>query len=249
MNKESGALQKKVAVITGAGRGIGKAIALSFAREGAAICCVSRTEAEIKTTARQISDSGGQGIAIQADVCTYESMEAMYQSAVEQLGGIDIVIINAGINLDRRTVEASIVADWHKTLETNLFGAYNSAKAAIPHLKARGGGKIITLGSGIGHRGNKERSAYAASKAGLWSLVTVLAQELWPYNITVNELIPGPVETSLTGEAEVRSSEVFRIESEWVKTPDDVTPLALFLASQPESGPTAQSFSLMRRPK
>ena len=249
MNKDNGALQDKVAVITGAGRGIGKAIALSFAREGAAICCVSRTEAEIKATAREISDLGGRGMAIQADVCNYESMETMYKSAAGQLGGIDIVVINAGTNLDRRTVETSVVADWHKTLETNLFGAYNSAKAAIPYLKERGGGKIITLGSGIGHRGNKERSAYAASKAGLWSLVTVLAQELWPYNITVNELIPGPVETSLTGEAEASRSEVFKIKSEWVKTPDDVTPLALFLASQPDHGPTAQSFSLMRRPK
>ena len=249
MSKDSGALHKRVAVITGAGRGIGKAIALSFAREGAAICCVSRTEAEIKTTALEISDVGGRGIAIQADVCNYESVQTMYQSAAGQLGGIDIVVINAGTNLDRRTVESSIVADWHKTLETNLFGAYNSAKAAIPYLKERGGGKIITLGSGIGHRGNKERSAYAASKAGLWSLVTVLAQELWPSNITVNELIPGPVETSLTGDAEVSRSEVFKIESEWVKTPDDVTPLALFLASQPDRGPTGQSFSLMRRPK
>lgn len=249
MNKDNGALQEKVAVITGAGRGIGKAIALSFAREGAAICCVSRTEAEIKATAGEISDMGGRGMAIQADVCIFESMETMYKSAAGQLGGIDIVVINAGTNLDRRTVETSVVADWHKTLETNLFGAYNSAKAAIPYLKERGGGKIITLGSGIGHRGNKERSAYAASKAGLWSLVTVLAQELWPYNITVNELIPGPVETSLTGNAETSRSEVFKIKSEWVKTPDDVTPLALFLASQPVHGPTAQSFSLMRRPK
>lgn len=249
MNKDKGALQSKVVVITGAGRGIGKAIALSFAREEAAICCVSRTEAEIRATAREISGFGERGIAIPADVCDYESLEAMYKSAADQLGGIDIVVINAGTNLDRRSVETSIVADWHKTLETNLFGAYNSAKAAIPYLKKRGGGKIITLGSGIGHRGNKARSAYAASKAGLWSLVTVLAQELWSYNITVNELIPGPVETSLTGNTEVNRSEVFTIESEWVKTPDDVTPLALFLATQPDNGPTGQSFSLMRRPK
>lgn len=249
MTEEASILQGKVAVVTGAGRGIGKAIALSFAHAGASLCCVSRTKVEIRETAEQITLSGGQAIAVAADIRDYEAVQTMYESAAGHLGGIDIVIINAGINLDRRTIEKSVVADWRETLETNLFGAYNTAKAAIPHLKKRGSGKIITLGSGIGHRGNTARSAYAASKAGLWSLVTVLAQELWPYNITVNELIPGPVNTTLTGTPEVKLGGVFSIESEWVKKPEDVTPLALFLATQPDSGPTAQSFSLMRRPK
>jgi len=249
MNRDNTALTGKVAVVTGGGRGIGKAIALAYAREGAAVCCVSRTKVEIVATVREIEDFGGQGGAIQADITDYASVTTMFEAAADQFGGIDIVVINAGINLDRRTVEESIVADWQKTLETNLFGAYYSAKASIPFLKKRGGGRIITLGSGVGHRGHKERSAYAASKAGLWSLVTVLAQELWPDNITVNELIPGPVRTELTSDAETSRSEVFSIESEWAKTPDDVVPLALFLATQPDNGPTGQSFSLMRRPK
>lgn len=249
MSETANALDGKVAVVTGAGRGIGKEIALSFARAGAALCCVSRSEAAIDTTVEEITRSGGRGLAIAADVRDYDAMQAVFASAAQQLGGIDIVIINAGVNLDRRTVEESVPADWRLTIEVNLFGAYNTAKAAIPHLKERGGGKIITLGSGVGHRANTKRAAYAASKAGLWSLVTVLAQELWPYNITVNELIPGPVDTSLTSSEDVRRGTVFNIESEWIKTPEDVVPLALFLATQPDNGPTAQSFSLMRRPK
>jgi 3-oxoacyl-[acyl-carrier protein] reductase len=249
MNKDGGALTGKVAVITGAGRGIGRAIALSYGHEGAAICCVSRTLSEISAAAKEISDSGGQAIAIEADVSDCSSVESMYAQTADQLGGIDIVVINAGINLDRRSVEDSIVADWQKTLQTNLFGAYYCAKGVIPYMKKRGGGKIITLGSGIGHRGHKARSAYAASKAGLWSLVTVLAQELWPDNISVNELIPGPVHSALTKDAEIQGSGVFTIDSEWAKKPDDVVPLALFLATQPDTGPTGQSFSLMRRPR
>ena len=249
MNSDKGALSGKVALITGAGRGIGKAIALLYGREGAALCCVSRSKTEITETAREITDRGGLAIAVEADVCDYASVETLFRKAAEELGGIDILVINAGTNLDRRTVEESVIADWQKTVETNLFGAYYCAKAVIPYLKQRGGGKIITLGSGIGHRGHKERSAYAASKAGLWSLVTVLAQELWSDNITVNELIPGPVRSSLTRDTEVQRSGVFSIESEWSKMPDDVTPLALFLATQPDTGPTGQSFSLMRRPK
>ena len=122
------------------------------------------------------------------------------------------------------------------------------ARAAIPYLKARGGGKIITIGSGIGHQGRVGSSAYASSKSGLWMLTRVLAQELWEHNISVNELVPGPVNTRPTADSAKRQeSSVFAIDSEWIKNPEDVAPLALFLATQPDKGPTAQSFSLIRR--
>ncbi len=126
----------------------------------------------------------------------------------------------------------------------NLLGAYYCAQAAIPALKQRGAGKIITVGSGIGHRGVVGSSDYACSKAGLWMLTRVLAQELAASHISVNELIPGPVDTR--GQHTQRQGP-FAIESEWIKTPEEVVPLALFLATQPAIGPTAQSFSLMRR--
>lgn len=249
MNSHNLALKGKVGVVTGAGRGIGKAIALIYAKAGASVCCVSRTKSEIDATVKEIENTGGQGLSIQADVTDFISMEKVFKKVSDTFGGIDILVINAGINLDRRTVEDSILKDWLSTVEVNLFGAYYCAKAVIPHLKQRGAGKIITVGSGVGHRGHIASSAYAVSKAGLWSLVTVLAQELWPHNITVNELIPGPVRTSLTAKQADNNKGVFQIESEWIKTPDEVAPLALFLATQPSIGPTAQSFSLMRRPK
>ena len=107
---------------------------------------------------------------------------------------------------------------------------------------------MIMVGSGVGHNGRVGASSYSASKAGLWAMTRVLAQELWQHNISVNELVPGPVETRLSSDGrEGEQSTVFSINSEWIKQPKDVVPLAMFLATQPDTGPTAQSFSLMRR--
>ncbi len=241
-------LQGKVAIVTGASRGIGKAIALAYAREGAAVCCAARTLPDIEQTVREIESSGGRGLAVQTDVTDFEAVRRMCEATVEAFGGLDILVINAGGNFDHSMVEESDVGDWLTTLNVDLFGAYYCAKVAIPHLKRRGVGKIITIGSGIGQRGTPGSSAYACAKAGLSMLTRVLAQELWQYNISVNELIPGPVLTEATRETNAqRENSVLTIESEWVKNPEDVIPLALFLATQPDVGPTAQSFSLMRR--
>jgi 3-oxoacyl-[acyl-carrier protein] reductase len=240
-------LSGKVAIVTGAGKGIGKAIAQAYARAGAAVCCAARTEGDLRETVQTIVASGGQGLAVPTDVTQLPTVQHMVKVTVETYGGMDILVINAGVGQDERPVEDSQPDAWRTTLEVNLLGAYYCAQAAIPALKQRGGGKIITIGSGVGHRGLAGRSAYACSKAGLWMLTRVLAQELSPYGISVNELIPGPVVTSMTGTQAVQRQGVFAIEGEWVKTPDEVVPLALFLATQPPIGPTAQSFSLMRR--
>lgn len=244
----NGMLSGKVAIITGAGRGIGKAIAVAYAANGAAVCCAARTAAEIQDVAKHIESSGGKAIAVTTDVTRLVAVENMYQKTVEAFGGVDIIVVNAGGNFDRNTVEDSDHENWVKTIDLNINGAYYCAKAAIPHLKSRGGGKMIMVGSGVGHNGRVGSSAYAASKAGLWAMTRVLAQELWQYNISVNELVPGPVETQLSSEGRGgEQSTVFEINSEWVKQPEDVVPLAMFLATQPDTGPTAQSFSLMRR--
>ena len=240
----SGRLEGKVAVVTGAGRGIGKAVALAYGRHGAAVCCVARTLADIRGTADEIIKDGGRALAISADVRDREAVEAAFDEASRELGGLDIVVINAGANRDHAPVETGDPEAWRETIDTNLIGAYYCARAAIPHLRRRGAGKIITIGSGIGHRGAPSRSAYACSKAGLWMLTRVLAQELAPYNISVNELVPGPVDTAMNPGGAGTST---LGASEWLKRPEDVVPLALFLAEQPDVGPTAQSFSLMRR--
>ena len=247
MTDTTQALSGQVALVTGAGRGIGRAIARAYAQAGAAVCCAARTLHEITTTVRAIETSGGRAIAVPTDVTQLASVQQLLQTTVETFGGLDILVINAGDDYDRRHVAESYPEDWRATLEVNLLGAYYCAHAAIGYLKQRGAGKIITVGSGIGHRGFPGSSAYACSKARLWMLTRVLAQELWPFNISVNELIPGPVVTAMSAPESAPNTGVSAIESEWVKTPDDVVPLALFLATQPAKGPTAQSFSLMRR--
>ncbi len=240
-------LKNKVAVITGAGRGIGRAIAIAYARAGAAVGCAARTQAEIDHTAQTIAAEGGQALAVQTDVTDLGSVTHLFETVANHFNGIDIVVINAGGNYDRRQVEDSHPTDWEYTLNVNLVGAYYCAHAAIPYLTQRGAGKIITVGSGLGHRGAVGYSAYACSKAGLWMLTRVLAQELWAHNISVNELIPGPVMTAIDEDQPAPFKSRLGFESEWVKTPEEVTQLALFLATQPDLGPTAQSFSLMRR--
>ncbi|MCP4104145.1 MAG: SDR family oxidoreductase [Desulfobacteraceae bacterium] len=240
-------LAGKTTLVTGAGRGIGKAIAVSYAKAGAVVSCASRTYAEIEETVREIEAAGRQGLAIQADVTELPAVRNMFRTAADAFGGLDIVVIAAGDYFEDKTVEESDPELWHASISVNLMGAYYCAKTAVPYLRERGGGKIIMIGSGLGHRGRPRTSAYACAKAGLWTLTRVLAQEVLQYNISVNELIPGPVRTNLTADVLAQSGGTPRIAGEWAKTPEDVVPLALFLAEQPLVGPTAQSFSLMRR--
>lgn len=241
----SNLLKGKVALITGASKGIGKALAIGFAMAGASVSCAARTKELLNNTVGEIHKKGGKALAIVVDVTKEAEVQRMLQDTAEHFGGLDILVINAGGNFDEHPVADSDSDKWRKTIELNLIGAYYCAKAAIPYLRKQSGGKIITMGSGLGHRGMVNRSAYACSKAGLWMLTRVLAQELQQENISVNELIPGPVDTGLMSEAFRKN--VIEKQNEWLKRPEDVVQLALLLASQPDFGPTAQSFSLMRR--
>ena len=240
-------LNGKVAIITGAGRGIGKAVAIAYAKQGMSVCCIARTLSDIVSTVNEIKESGGNAMAISCDVTNYENVKEAMQKAYERYGGIDLVLVNAGTDTEKLPIDELDIAEWKRVMDVNLNGAFYTVKAAIPYLKRNGSGKIITIGSGMGHKGRADDSAYSCSKAGLWMLTRVLAQELSEYRISVNELIPGPVITDMGKDSMKDERSAFSINGEWIKSPDDVTDLAIFLAGQPGAGPTAQSYSLMRR--
>ncbi|MFL9991824.1 SDR family NAD(P)-dependent oxidoreductase [Paraburkholderia sediminicola] len=236
-------LTGKVAVVTGGGRGIGRAIAVAYAAAGASVVVAARSAHEIQAVAQSIRQTGGDAIACEVDVTNRASVETMFNQAAAHFGGVDIVIANAGAALQRGNIETCDPELWKQTVEVNLFGAFHTARAAIAHLRKRGGGKIVMTGSGSRFRPYAGGSAYTSSKLALWMLTQTLAMELEGANISVNELIPGPVKTAMTGFGATPFP-----PGEWVKEPEDVVPLAMFLATQPLVGPTAQSFSLMRRP-
>lgn len=238
-------LADKVVVVTGAGRGIGRALATGFAGQGAKVVCAARTQSEIDSTVAAIRGAGGVAASQRCDVAVPEDLRRLYSFTRETYGRLDVVIANAGGNFARQRLEDSDIDAWEHTVRVNLLGAYYSARFAIPDLKVRGG-HIIVVGSGLGHRvGDDTHSAYSASKAGAWMLVRSLAKELSPYKICVNELIPGAVRTELFSSAPRPADSP--LQAEWIKSPEDVLPLALFIASGPLTGPTGQSFSLMRR--
>ena len=237
-------LESKIAVITGAGRGIGRGLAVGFAEQGAKVVCAARTQAQLDDTIQAIHDSGGQAIALSCDVTRPDDVRNLYAETRSHYGPVDIVIANAGGNFERRSVEDSDIDSWENTLRVNLLGVYYTCKYAIPDLKTKGG-HIIVTGSGMGHRDGGAGSAYSASKAAVWMLARNLATELRDYGICVNELIPGLVDTDILTAAERPADSALSLE--WFKQPTDVVPLALFLATQSRTGPTGQSFSLMRR--
>jgi 3-oxoacyl-[acyl-carrier protein] reductase len=238
-------LSGQIALVTGAGRGIGRAIALAYAHAGAHVVVAARTSSDLDAVVADIEAANGVATAVRTDVTVPDDVERLFHQ-IDEVGGLDLAVLNAGGLPGRGPVADADISVWNDTLALNLTASYLCARAAIPRLRARGGGKIILVGSGIGHRGVPEFSAYACAKAGQWMLTRVLAQELQSDAISVNELIPGPVRTDI-GTADFGSAGTRTFAGEWSKLPDDVVPLALLLATQPNHGPSAQSFSLMRR--
>jgi len=241
-------LDGQVALITGGGRGIGRATALALAGAGADVAVSARTASEIDAVAAAVRARGRRAIAVPCDVTREPECQAAVDRVVGELGGLDILVNNAGGGSERVPLVDSDPGKWTDTIALNVLGVYYTTRAALPHLIRAGRGKIINVGSGMGHGVATGNAAYSAAKAAVWMVTQVLAQEVWPHGIDVNEVVPGPVLTRLTeGEFRTDAPPPFS-PSERVKPPEEVAELILWLATRPPGGPTGQSFSLARRP-
>jgi NAD(P)-dependent dehydrogenase (short-subunit alcohol dehydrogenase family) len=228
-------LSGRVAIVTGASRGIGRAIALAFARAGARVALASRKLEGLEEVAREIVAGGGNALAVATHVGQEEAVGALVERTVEAFGGIDILVNNAGTNPHFGPVLTATTAQWDKILEVNLRSAFLLIQRALPHLDARGGGKIINMASVAGLHPSLGMGIYGISKAGLIMLTHVLARELGPQHIQVNAIAPGVIKTRLSSalwespdlaEALTRSTPLGRLGDV-----DDVVGAALYLAS------------------
>ncbi|MDF1793025.1 MAG: SDR family oxidoreductase [Thalassobaculaceae bacterium] len=190
-----GSLNGKVAVVTGAGKNIGREIALTLARDGAAVVVNGRgDQAAVGGVAEEIRALGGRAFGHLADVADADAIAAMADRAVDEFGGIDIVVSNAGLRRQTPFLEMGL-AEWREILSVALDGAFILTRACVPHMVGRGGGAIVGLSGVSTHLGTPERCHVSASKAGLEGLMRALAVELGPHDITANCIAPGAIDT------------------------------------------------------
>ena len=234
-------LADKVAVVTGAGRGIGRAVALAYARMGADVACVSRTEENSAKVAAEVEALGRKAWALAVDVSDTAAVDAAAKEILESAGRVDILVNNAGVTRDNLLMRMS-EEEWDTVINTNLKGAFNFTKALTrPFIKQRSG-RIINIASVIGLIGNAGQSNYAASKAALIGFTKSIAKELAPRGITVNAIAPGFIETDMTAalDDKVRGEILASVPLGRFGSPDDIAHAAVFLAMEPTGYVTGQ---------
>ena len=236
-------VQGKVALVTGAGRGIGKAIALAFARAGADIAALSRTEDEIEATAREVKALGREALALRGDVSRADDVAAAAEAVERRFGRLNVLVNNAAlrmIHLGKRDsylipLSELSVEDWDRTIAVNLRGPFLCVKFFLPLLKKAGAASILNISAGGGRRGMAGRLPYCASKFGLEGMTQSLAAELKTINIAVNSLSPGVI-SILTDREKIE--ELKRNPAQLFMRPEIMGPPAIFLARQDAAGVT-----------
>ncbi len=233
-------LSGRIALVTGASRGIGRAIALKLAAQGATVVAAAR-ERNAAATVEEIVATGGKAEAASVDVADQATIDAVVAGTLERHGQIDILVNNAGITKDQLMLRMKR-ADWDAVIATNLTGAFALTQAVLKPMIRQKGGRIVCISSVVGQGGNAGQANYAASKAGLIGFAKSVAQEVASRNITVNVVAPGLIETdmtrAMTGDA--RGEWVEKIPLKRLGTPDDIAAAVCFLASHEASYITGQ---------
>jgi 3-oxoacyl-[acyl-carrier protein] reductase len=225
-------LAGKVAIITGGGRGIGRAIAFALASEGARVVVVARTSSDIEGVAREIESRGGEAIAIHADVSSEDDVAGMMSQTLDRFQHVDILVNNAAITIPYRPLVDLTLQEWNSVLAVNLTGAFLCAREVLPKMIEQGYGKIINISSSGARQGSAGRSPYRPSKAALINFTECLAAEVRQYGIDVKGLCPGMTDTGLI--KKIRQDTV----SDRVMRPEEIASVVLFLASDESSAIT-----------
>jgi len=218
-------LDGRTAMVTGGGRGIGRAIALALAREGCAVAVASRTQSEIEDVAREIEEIGARGLAVPADISKMDEVEGMVEKVHKAFGRIDILVNNAGIAIFKPFSHLT-VEDWDETMAVNMRGAFLCSQKVAQVMLEQCSGTIITICSSASKKAYPNQMAYVASKHGLLGLSKCLGLELKPYGIKVHAICPGGVDTQLTADARSGTD-----RSDWMQ-PEDIAYVTLMLLTQ-----------------
>jgi 3-oxoacyl-[acyl-carrier protein] reductase len=228
---QNGRFAGKVALVTGASRGIGAAIAIGLAQEGAAVAVCARSDST--HVQEEICRLGGRGLGMRADVADEQDVKSVVQRTIDELGALDILVCNAGVRSTMPNSELN-AAEWQRVLGTNLIGTFNTCRVAIDPMKARRSGRIVLISSIAGQVGGTlVNAAYSATKAGIIVMTKVLAKELAPFGVTVNCVAPGTIDTPFIEDYDDERRDLLRglIPLGRLGLATDVAGAALYLAS------------------
>src|SRR6266849_3682118 len=223
----------RVALVTGASQGIGRACALALAEGGAVIALAARNEEKLASVAKEIESKGGQAAAFRMDVSNEAEVKGAVKAVIERFGKVEILVNNAGVTRDTLLMRMK-KEDWDAVIQTNLSGAFHTTQAVISSMLKQRWGRIINITSVFGQTGQAGQANYAASKAGLIGLTMAVAREIGSRNITCNAVAPGFIETAMTSALsdEIRQSALKMIPLGRVGTPEEVAKCVAFLASE-----------------